>query len=56
MLHCRFNRIFSSRKDLNKEVEASFSLYQQLKEEFPVVLCHMDPRIENIIYNESAGM
>jgi thiamine kinase-like enzyme len=38
------------------ELESAAALYEEMKKEFPVVLCHLDSRIENIIYNLNDGM
>ena len=54
--HHRFKSTFQSTQHLIEEVESAIILYEEMKEEFPVVLCHLDCRIENIIYNLKNGM
>ena len=52
----RFKSTFQSTQHLIEGLESATALYEEMKNEFPVVICHLDSRIENIIYNSNDGM
>ena len=53
----RFKENFPSREELAEQVEReSMVLCKQLCDDFPLVLCHHDPHMLNIIYNPHKGM
>ena len=44
-----------TRQDIIEEIKFAQRIYQELTETFPMVICHMDIKTQNIIYNEEQG-